>query len=148
MSNETNQPTGDSDKDLVAELQQELREMGRQLETAFRATVESERAKRIQADIAAGVRELSTQVQSAIDNVQKDPRVQEAEERGRKAIEQAREGKVAQEMQQLLVTGISQINVQLRKLIERIEADAKPSSTQNVPIDPQASTGETTKLDQ
>jgi heparin binding hemagglutinin HbhA len=147
MSNENNQPAGDPDRDVVADLQRELREMGRQLGTAFQATIESDRAQRIQADIAAGVRELSTQVQTAIDNVQKDPRVQEAEERGRKALSQARESKVAQEMQELLVNGISQINLQLRKLIERIENDAKPTGTQQVPIDQEPSTGETTRLD-
>jgi hypothetical protein len=150
MSNEPNQPTGDSDKDFVAELQTELREMGRQLEAAFRATLESDRTKRLQSDLAAGVRELSSQVKSAVENIQKDPRVQEAEERGRQAVAQARDSKAAQEVQELLITGIGQLNTQLRKFVERLESEraAAPTPTQHVKVDHEPTTGETTKLDE
>jgi hypothetical protein len=149
MTNQPNQPTGDPDKDVVAELQNELREMGKQLEAAFRATVESDRAKRIQSDLAAGVRELSGQMRTTIENVQRDPRIQEAEERGRQAISQARDSKVVQEMQEVLISGIAQINVALKKFVERIDQEAKASQgTQHVPIDHEPTTGETTKLDQ
>ena len=55
MSNPTGQPSGEPEKDVVTELQNELREMGKQLEAAFRATVESDQAKRIQSELAAGV---------------------------------------------------------------------------------------------
>lgn len=146
----TNQPAGDPDKDLVTELQTELREMGKQLEAAFRASIESERAKKVQADLTAGVREIGAQLKTAVDNVQHDPRVQEAEERGRQALSQARESKLVQDMQELLVTGIGQINVQLRKLVERLEQEAKAvgQDTQDIPVDKEPSTGETTKLDQ
>lgn len=149
MSDSSNQPAGEPEKDVVVELQHELREMAKQLEAAFRATLESERTKRVQADLAAGVRELTTQVGKAVETLQKDPRLQEAEERGRQAINQARDSKVVQEMQDLLITGISQINVQLRKVVERLETDTKPATeTQQVPINHEPTTGETTKLDQ
>jgi hypothetical protein len=144
-------PGGDSDKEFVANLEREVREMGKQLEAAFRATVTSDHAKRVQSDLTAGVRELSTQLRTAVETLQRDPRVQEVEERGRQAIEQARESKLVQEMQDVLVTGISQLNVQLRKLVERIETDSAASGstpTQNVPIEEEPSTGETTRLDQ
>jgi sugar-specific transcriptional regulator TrmB len=148
MSEQSNQPNNEQDKDVGAELQQELRELTRQLETAFRATLESERTKRIQADLAAGVRELSGQVRNAVENVAKDPRVQEAEERGRQAISQARESKVVQEVQDVLITGISQLNMQLRKLVERIEQEGKNvTNTQHVPVEQEPNTNETTKLD-
>lgn len=148
MSNPNGQPSGEPEKDVVTELQNELREMGKQLEAAFRATVESDQAKRIQSELTAGVREISTQVRSAVQNMSSDARIQEAEERGRQAFQQARESKVVQDMQELLVTGISQINTQLRNLVDRMEQSAKASpTTQNVPVEQEPKTGETTKLD-
>jgi hypothetical protein len=150
MSDSSKQPAGEPEKDVVVELQHELREMAKQLEAAFRATLESDRTKRVQSDLASGVRELTFQVGKAVENLQKDPRVAEAEERGRQAINQARDSKVVQEMQDLLVSGISQINVQLRKVVERLEQETKPATeTQHVPVDhePTPTTGETTKLD-
>jgi heparin binding hemagglutinin HbhA len=150
MTTPANQPQGDGDKDrdVMSELQTELREMGKQLESAFKATIESDQAKKIQADLAAGVRELSSQVRTAVQNASSDPRVQEAEERGRQAFTQARESRIVQDMQELLISGISQINTQLRNLVDRMEQSAKPGpSTQHVPVDQEPKTGETTKLD-
>jgi heparin binding hemagglutinin HbhA len=148
MSDQSNQPAGDPEKDVAAELQQELREMGKQLEAAFRTTLESDRAKRVQADLAAGARELSSQVRTAVENFSKSEALQEAEERGRQAINQARQSKVVHEMQDLLLAGISQINSQLSKLVERMEQESKPATpTQHVPVDHEPTTGETTKLD-
>ena len=144
------QPSPDKDS---ADLMAELREMGQQLEAALRAAIESDRAKQLQKDIAGGVRELTAQVQSAVKSLQTDPRVQKAEERGRQAVEQARENKVVQDIQETIVTGLSSLNMQLRKVVERIETEAnRPASsgpaTQDVPVErePDAATGETTRL--
>jgi hypothetical protein len=151
--NPNTNPQPNQDKDS-ADLLNELREMGQQLESALRTAIESDRAKQLQKDIAGGVRELAAQVQSAVKSLQSDPRVQQAEERGRQAVEQARESKVVQDIQETIVSGLSSLNAQLRKVVERIETEAnRPASsgptTQNVPVerDPDASTGETTRLD-
>ncbi|GAB4123509.1 MAG: hypothetical protein Fur005_35380 [Roseiflexaceae bacterium] len=136
------------DRDPMSELQRELREMGTQLESAFRMMMESDRTKQIKSDLTAGIREISSQMRSTIEQAQHDPRLKEAEERGRKALEEARESKVVQEMQELFVMGVTQINQQLRKLVERIEAETRPSTpTQHVPVEQDPKTGETTKLD-
>jgi heparin binding hemagglutinin HbhA len=134
------------------DLVNELREMGQQLETAFRAAIESERAKQLQRDIASGFREISSQVQEAVKTIQANPRVQQAEERGKQVVSQARESKVVQEIQETIVSGIAQLNDQLRKLVERIETEAnapsKSSAAQNVPVEHEPpATGETTRLD-
>jgi hypothetical protein len=133
------------------ELATELREMGQQLEAAFRAALESERAKQLQRDLAGGMRELSSQIQSALKSLQTNPRLQQAEERSRQVIAQARDSKVAQDIQDTIVGGIAQLNDQLRKLVDRLETDraGQPdsSTTQHVPIEHEPSTGETTQLD-
>ena len=145
-----NQPGQGSGKD---DLVGELREMGQQLEAAFRAAIESERAKQLQRDLANGVRELSEQVKTAVKTIQSDPRVQQAEERGKQVVSQARQSKVAQDLQETIVSGITQLNEQLRKLVERIENEgggqAGGPSSQNVPVEhePPPATGETTRLD-
>ena len=147
-------PTGEPEKDPAAELQNELREMGRQLEAAFRTTLESDKAKRVQADLTAGVREITKQVRIAVENAQTNPQVQEVEQRGREVIKQASENKLVQDVQDMVLTGVAQLNVQLRKLVERMEAEVEQarSHTQShqVPIDHEpdtgASTGETTRL--
>ena len=83
--------------------------------------------------------------------MQDNPRVQQAEQRGRQAVEQARESKVVQDIQETIVTGLAQLNTQLRKVVERLESEvSRPSgpTSQNVPVEHEpASTGETTKLD-
>ena len=142
------QPGHDKDS---GDLLNELREMGQQLESAFRAAVQSDRAKQLQKDLAGGVREITEQLKTAAKTVQNDTRFQQAEERGRQAVAQARESKVVQDIQETLVTGIAQLNEQLRKVVDRLQSDANPpssgSSAQDVPVDDQsAATGETTRL--
>src|SRR5262245_12871298 len=78
----------------AGDLTSELREMGQQLEAAFRAAIESDRAKQLQRDLAGGVREISSQIQTTLHSLQANPRVQQAEERGRQVLSQARESKV------------------------------------------------------
>ena len=140
----------DHDKDS-GDLLSELREMGQQLEMAFRAAIQSERAKQLQKDLAGGVHEITEQLKTAAKTVQNDTRFQKAEERGRQAVAQARESKVVQDIQETLVTGIAQLNEQLRKVVDRLQSDVNApssgSSAQDVPVDDQsASTGETTRL--
>ena len=143
-----NQPGHDKDS---SDLLGELREMGQQLETAFRAAIQSDRAKQLQKDLAGGVREITEQLKTAAKTVQNDTRFQQAEERGRQAVAQARESKVVQDIQETLVTGIAQLNEQLRKVVDRLQSDVNPpssgSSAQDVPVDDQsAATGDTTRL--
>lgn len=139
------QGPGKETPDLVAE----LREMGQQLEAAFRAAIESDRAKQLQRDIAGGIRELTTQLKSAAQKVEGSPRVQRVEERGRQVVDQARQSDVLQKAQEAVATGLSQINDQLRKLVERIEQDQPAEAQQQqVPVEHETpATGETTRLD-
>ena len=148
------QPQGEQPGDGAArgsgDLTSELREMGQQLEAAFRAAIESDRAKQLQRDLAGGVREISSQIQTTLHSLQANPRVQQAEERGRQVLSQARESKVLQDLQETIVSGIGQLNEQLRKLVDRLESDRpgqSSASAQQVPIEHEPTTGETTRLD-
>jgi hypothetical protein len=145
------QPADESPARTGADLANELREMGQQLDAAFRAALESERTKQLRRDLAGGLRELSSQVQNVLKSFQANTRFQQAEERGRQVLAQARDSKVAQDLQETLVGGIAQLNDQLRKLVDRLEYDRGAQSggpsTQQVPIEHEPAIGETTRLD-
>jgi uncharacterized phage infection (PIP) family protein YhgE len=165
MSEEQRPPSSSgarSPKD-ASDLVDELREMGQQLEAVFRAAVESERTKQLQRDLAGGVREITAQVQTALKSLQTNPRVQQAEERGRDVFNQAQRSKVVQDVQETVVTGLSQLNDQLRKVVDRLEHERSSSTsstpTQRVHVETETpsstvepnrppTTGETTKLDE
>jgi len=144
------QAGGEQSRGSTTDLAGELREMAQQLEAAFRAALESERTKQLQRDLAGGMRELSTQIQNTLKSLQTNPRVQQAEERGRQVLNQARESKVAHDLQETIVSGIAQLNDQLRKLVERLESDRVSQvggpDTHPVPIEQEPATGETTRL--
>ena len=135
-------------RDVSMDLMVEVRELGTQLEAAFRAAIESDRTKQLQRDLMGGLKELSGQVQSALRNAQDDPRVQQASERGREVLRNAQQSKAAAEIQETLVSGIAQLNLQVRKLVERLETPQTTSTpTQHIPVEHDAAIGETTRLE-
>lgn len=145
---------GGATPDIADDLLQEIREFGSQLEAAFRAALESERTKQLQRDLMGGLKELSSQVRTAVRSVQDNPRVQQASERGKEALRNAQSSKTTQDLQETIVAGVAQLNVQMRKLVERLEtpdaeAPGSTTPTQHVPIetDTTSATGPTTRLD-
>ncbi|NOK58256.1 MAG: hypothetical protein GFH27_549279n62 [Chloroflexi bacterium AL-W] len=147
--NQNAQQSNDQSKD-TPDLMNELREMGQQFEALFRAAVENDRTKQLRRDLSGGVRELTSQVRDAVKTVQSNPQIQQAEERGRQAFNQAQQSKVANDVQETMVAGIAQLNAQLRKLVGRVEPDSDKqtpptSDSQDPPQGPV--TGPTTKLD-
>jgi uncharacterized phage infection (PIP) family protein YhgE len=141
------------------DLATELREMGQQIEALFRAFIESERAKQMQATVAKSVQNVAAVMRETVEKLQSDPRVQQVEDRGRQALERARESQVFHDVQETLVNGLEQINAQLHKLVEKLEAERAAAGTQSaqegesnppvehVPLEAPA-TGETKKLEE
>lgn len=140
------------------DLAAELREMGQQLEALFRAFIESERTKQMQTTVAKSVRDLAAAMRQTAEKIQTDPRFQQVEDRGRQALERARESQVFHDVQEALVTGLEQINTRLQKLVEKLEAERAASAqtgqqgesnppVEHVPLEAPA-TGETKKLEE
>ncbi|MCS6938096.1 MAG: hypothetical protein RMJ55_16710 [Roseiflexaceae bacterium] len=140
------------------DLATELREMGQQLEALFRAFIESERTKQMQATVAQSVQNLAAVIRQAAEKIQSDPRFQQVEDRGRQALERARESQVFHDVQEALVSGLEQINTRLHKLVEKLEAERAASAqtgqqgevnppVEHVPLEAPA-TGETKKLEE
>ncbi len=140
------------------DLATELREMGQQIEALFRAFIESERAKQMQATVAKSVQNVAAVMRETVEKLQSDPRVQQVEDRGRQALERARASQVFHDVHETLVNGLEQINAQLRKLVEKLEAERVAGTqsaregevnppVEHVPLEAPA-TGETKKLEE
>lgn len=84
------------------ELVQELQELGQHLESAFRAAL----------------RAIQQRAPSA-----------ELEQRARKAAQQVQEAPLVRELESVLVSGLHQINQQLRRVVDRLEARQEESAT-------------------
>lgn len=161
MSEEPVKPGDEQPKD-TPDIIGALRDLGQQFEDLFRTAIASDRAKQLQGDLASGARQITEQVEAAVKSLQADPRFQQMNDRGRDALHQVQQNKVVHDMQEALITGLSQISDQLRKLTERLQAPGEGSDasagapSQQVPVEQETpgqgpdepATGETTKLDQ
>ncbi|PMP75943.1 MAG: hypothetical protein C0184_13425, partial [Chloroflexus aggregans] len=101
-----------------------LRELGQQLETAFRAAIDNEHTRQVQQELVSGFRNLGEQVQSALKTIADDPRLQELAERGQQKLHELERSQAAQELQHALAQGIDQLNKQLAEFIRRMQPPA------------------------
>jgi hypothetical protein len=139
------------DQNRQSALADEVRELGQQLEQAFRTALESERFKTMQRDLLAGMRELGVQMQNAAQKVQHDPNVQNMATKGQQAVKQAQDSPAMRDFQEMMTRGIAQLNEQLAAFVarqrEQNETAAPPTKSQSVPIEQEPNTNETTRLD-
>ncbi len=151
------QKPGETPSPQHGDLTEELRGLGQQLEMAFRGVIESEQAKNLQRDLLAGLREIGNQMQSGLNSLKDDPRVQNLTERGQQVVNQAQESPPAREFQDVLARGAAFLKEQIAVFNESQSAGAPratggQSGTQTVTIehhhdDVDEATGETTRLD-
>ncbi len=132
----------DHDDQHQRDLGSELRELGQQLEQAFKSALESDRAKQLQADVSAGLKEIGSQLQHAMKALQDNPKVQQLIEKGEQTVAQAQQSKAAQDIQDALARGLATLNEQLAGVVSRLRQEATPPAEDTGPA-----TGETTKLD-
>lgn len=139
MSQPENQPQ-QPQSDLAAE----LRELGQQIEHSVRSALQSEKARQIQHDVTVGMKEIGEQVQSALKSIQENPKIQQLIDRGEQTLSQAQQSHLAQDFQESLARGISQLNEQLSAFIARTRSDDPTAAggSGNAPA-----TGETERLD-
>lgn len=109
--------------ELVGELQQ----LGQQLETTFRAFVAGP-GQTIKREVSEAFQELGTQVQRAVSVIQQRPEAAGLEQKARRALQQASEKPIVREVEDTLVSGVQQINVQLRKLVDRLETQSSSNA--------------------
>ncbi len=131
------QPEDPNTQPPQSDLGSELRELGHQIEQVVRTALENERTQQLQKDIMSGMKEIGSQVQSALKAIQEDERLRDLAERGQQALSQAQHSQAAQDFQEVLARGITQLNDQLSAFVTRLQSNAQTPP----------STGETTRLD-
>jgi hypothetical protein len=131
MDDQTQQPndTPSSEGSNRAELVGELKELGRQLESAARAFVAGP-GQTIRREIGEGLQELGQQMQRAVSAVQERPQTAELEQKARSAAQRVQASPVVQEIEDTVVSGLQRLNQQLRQLVERIEKQDDPDAPQ------------------
>lgn len=132
MDDQTQQPdntTSASETGNRSELVGELRELGRQLESAARAFVAGP-GQTIRRELGEGLQELGQQMQRAVSAVQERPQTAELEQKARSAAQRVQSSPVVQEIEETVVSGLQRLNQQLRQLVERIEKQGDADAPQ------------------
>lgn len=125
----------------------EMRELGQQLEQAFKSALESDRAKQMQADVASGMKEISVQIQHAMKAIQENPQIQQLVDRGEQAVAQAQQSKAIQDVQDSLARGLALLNEQIAGVVTRLRSESGQTPPPDGGPDAGPATGETTRLD-
>lgn len=112
-----------------SEMVSELQELGRQLESTFRAFVAGP-GQTIRREIGESLQELGSQVQRAVGAIQERPEAADLEQKARNVANQVRESSVVAEVQETLVSGLQQLNQQLKRLSERLEQQSSAPADQ------------------
>lgn len=149
MSNE--QPTPPP-SDTPA-LSSALRELGQSLAEVIEAVMRHPQVQTAKDEMVTTLHEIAGRLQNQVHVIEDDPRFQEAGERGRQMIDQARQNKAVAELQEKMIHGLGVVNEQLRRFSDsiKIEPETPPPAgpeIQRVSIEQEpAATGETTRLD-
>lgn len=112
MSQEPRTPTSITD---------ELSRMGKLVAQAVQAAWESEERKRLEAEIVEGLRKFGDEVSSAAKRAGDSEPAKEIKAQAEKVAAEVKEKDIAEEIRKGLITGLEAINVELGKLVERLE---------------------------
>lgn len=114
----------------------ELSRMGKLVAQAVQAAWESEERKRLEAEIVEGLRKFSDEISSAAKKAGDSEPAQEIKAQAEKVAAEFKERDVAEDIRKGLITGLEAVNVELGKLVERLEPKpAAPASAVEAPAE-------------
>jgi hypothetical protein len=124
MSEEQTGESGASteEQELGSEMLDELHSLGRQLSKAIRSLWESEDSRKLRQEIGDGFVELGRQLDSAVKSAQESEAAKQFGEQVKETVEKARASDITVQVEEGLVTGLREMNVQLSKLIHSLES--------------------------
>ena len=99
-----------------SELMDELHSLGSQLVTAVKSLWDSDESRQLRQEIGDGFVQLGQQVDEAIKTAQDSEAAQEFKTQVQETVDKARESDVASKLEENLVSGLHQLNVELGKL--------------------------------
>ena len=118
----------------AGDITRELQELGRQLASTARAAWQSEQRQEIQQEMTEGIRSIRDQLADTVESLRTNPRAQtmtqSMKEQVGKAAETTRVTEIVDDVRGGLVSGLRELNDQLRRVAERLEhRDDRAAST-------------------
>jgi hypothetical protein len=124
---DSNQEQNQTANEAQTDLNQELRQLGSQLERAVRGVFSSDPARNFQRDISSSMHEINEQFQSALKSINENPDIQKLSNQGQQVVDQFQEITVVQEFQKALAKGVSQLNQQIDTFITNMQSEKEPN---------------------
>ena len=133
FSKDTETPGGEPPR---SETRQAWEEVGRQFEqlgislaAAFQALWESEETQQHLESVRAGLRSLADEVSEAVTKTASGPEAQKVQAEAQKAAESARQSteRAIEETRPQIASALKQMNIELQKLIQRLESNEDSS---------------------
>jgi hypothetical protein len=120
---------------------EELGKMGKLVAQAVQAAWESEERRKLEAELAEGLRKFSEEVSTATKKAGESDAAKQIKFQAEKVASEVKERDIAEEVRKGLLTGLGVINLELGKLIERLEP-RKPEPMAETPAEPVVETTE------
>ena len=107
---------------------QQFKELGESLAQAFRTAWENEENQRRLQEMRTGLQSMVEDVGKAIDDSAKSPQGQHFREEAEKTVEKVRTAgeQTIQEVRPQLISALQQLNLELQKLVDRMEKRNTP----------------------
>ncbi len=125
VSPEEQQPEG--------QVLEELQALGQQLAKAVRSLWESEESRKLRQEIGDGAVRLGQQIESALQSAQESEAAKKLGTQVKGTVEKARGSDAVSKLEQSLITGLQELNTQVSKLVDSMEAraphDEEPADT-------------------
>ena len=110
----------------TSNLTEELSKLGNQVAEAVRLAWESDERKRVQADIAEGVKNFSVQLDEAVRKASESEAARKVKLQAEQVATKAKDSDVVDDMREGLLVGLQSLNRELGKLLVRLET-GRPS---------------------
>jgi hypothetical protein len=123
------QPAGSTVENSWKEVGKQFEALGESLAQAFRTAWDSEQNQRRVQELRTGLESMVRDVSKAIDDSANSPqgqKIRQEAERTAESLKTAGE-KTVQEVRPQLITALEQVNVELQKLINRMEQKSPPA---------------------
>jgi len=104
------------------EIRGELESLGEQLVAAFKAAWSSTESRKLRQEIGDGFVQFGHRMDEAVKSAQDSQAAKEFKEQVKETVDKARESDVAGKVQQTMVTGLRQLNVELGKLVDSLQS--------------------------
>lgn len=114
----------------------ELSKMGKLVAQAFQSAWESEERKKLEAEFSEGLRKFSDEVTTAAKKASESDAAKQLKVQAEKVAAEVKERDVAEEIRKGLLIGLEAINVELGKLVERLEPKKAPEPPAETPAEP------------